>query len=99
MSGKSTPPPNEAQHSGAPICDTPAREDRHDDAHRPVLFVDIDGVISLFGFGSRDRPEGGFHWIDGIVHYIGAASGGRLARLAERYELVWASGWEEKANE
>ena len=42
---------------------------------------------------------GTFYQIDGIVHCIGSAAGERLKRLAERYELVWATGWEEKANE
>ena len=65
---------------------------------QPILFVDVDGVISLFGF-SAGEPPGTFHQIDGIVHCIGADAGRRLKRLAERYELVWATGWEEKANE
>ena len=66
---------------------------------KPVLFVDVDGVISLFGFNDhRDVPYP-FHWVDGIAHCIAADCGGRLERLAERYELVWATGWEEKANE
>src|SRR2546423_15152184 len=68
-------------------------------AEPPVLFVDIDGVISLFGFGRPERPPGTFHSIDGIPHCIGHGCGPRLARLSERYELVWASGWEERANE
>ena len=34
-----------------------------------------------------------------MVHCIPPAGGERLRRLAERYELVWATGWEEKANE
>jgi hypothetical protein len=67
--------------------------------NRPVLFVDVDGVISLFGFDPSDRPKGTFHSIDGIPHLLGADAGERLMRLAERYELVWATGWEEKANE
>jgi hypothetical protein len=67
-------------------------------AQPPVLFVDVDGVISLFGF-SPGKPPGAFHQIDGIVHCIGAQAGGRLKRLAERFELVWATGWEEKAND
>ena len=66
---------------------------------RPILFVDVDGVISLFGFDPGGPPPGSFHSIDGIPHCIGAEAGGRLARLADRYELVWATGWEEKANE
>jgi hypothetical protein len=67
--------------------------------NRPVLFVDVDGVISLFGFNPSDSPPGRFHSIDGILHCIGHDAAARLARLAERYELVWATGWEEKANE
>jgi hypothetical protein len=64
----------------------------------PVLFVDVDGVISLFGF-APGNPPGAFHQIDGIVHCIGGDAGSRLRRLGQRYELVWATGWEEKANE
>ena len=67
--------------------------------NRPVLFVDVDGVISLFGFNPSDPLPGRFHSIDGILHCIGHDAAARLARLAQRYELVWATGWEEKANE
>ena len=71
----------------------PAREGH------PALFVDVDGVLSLFDpDGSRDMP-GPFHWIDGVAHCIPPDSGPLLERLARHYELVWASGWEEKANE
>lgn len=66
---------------------------------KPVLFVDVDGVISLFGFDPGAGPPGDFHWIDGIAHCIPAHSGPLLVRLAGRFELVWATGWEEKANE
>ena len=70
------------------------------DTQKPILFVDVDGVISLFGFSSStmDFP-GPFHWVDGIAHCIPEAAGARLEQLAERFELVWATGWEEKANE
>jgi hypothetical protein len=61
--------------------------------------VDVDGVISLFGFEPQTTPPGSFHSIDGILHCIGSDAGRRLARVAERFELVWATGWEEKANE
>ena len=33
------------------------------------------------------------------MHCINESCGPRLTRLSERYELVWATGWEEKANE
>ncbi len=73
------------------------RDESHKD--RPILFVDVDGVISLFGFERDVEPPGSFHMVDGIVHCIGSSAAARLARLAERFELVWATGWEEKANE
>jgi hypothetical protein len=66
---------------------------------RPILAVDIDGVISLFG--SEELPDEAttrFQLVDGVPHRISLAAGNRLLRLAERFELVWASGWEDKAN-
>jgi hypothetical protein len=67
---------------------------------RPILAVDVDGVISLFGF---DEPPGEdqaeYKLIDGMVHCISRAAGPRLRRLAEHYDLVWATGWEDRAND
>jgi hypothetical protein len=66
----------------------------------PLLAVDVDGVISLFGF---DQPPPGssarFELIDGVVHCISLAAGERLRRLDRHFDLVWATGWEEKAND
>jgi hypothetical protein len=61
--------------------------------------VDVDGVVSLFGFNPDGPLPGAFHSIDGIVHCIGNEAGPRLAQVADRFELVWATGWEEKANQ
>jgi hypothetical protein len=66
---------------------------------RPLLLVDVDGVISLFGFDPSDPPEGQFQFVDGIAHYLSATAGGHLRDLAETFELAWCTGWEEKANE
>ena len=66
---------------------------------KPVLFVDIDGVISLWGFDSNARPAGAFHNVDGVMHFLSSDAGNHLLRLHDRFELVWCSGWEEKANE
>jgi hypothetical protein len=67
---------------------------------RPLLAVDVDGVISLFGF---DQPPSGsaarFELVDGMVHCISLAAGERLMRLSDHFDLVWATGWEEKAND
>jgi hypothetical protein len=66
---------------------------------RPLLLVDIDGVISLFGFDHARPPAGRFITVDGIIHFLSQDSGARLRGLAEQFELVWCSGWEEKADE
>ena len=70
------------------------------DTHKPILFLDVDGVISVFGFSaSQNDFPGPFHWVDGVAHCIPETIGEHLELLAERFELVWATGWEEKANE
>jgi hypothetical protein len=70
-----------------------------DQSERPVLAVDVDGVISLFGFEDPDHPPGEFRLIDGVAHCISRPVGDRLRRLSEVYELVWATGWEDRAND
>jgi hypothetical protein len=65
----------------------------------PVLLVDVDGVISLFGFPMDKRPGGAFLAVDGIPHYLSSEAGEHLRVLASRFELVWCTGWEERANE
>jgi Swiss Army Knife RNA repair-like protein len=66
---------------------------------KPLLFLDIDGVLSLFGFASDSRPDGVWLNVDGIVHLISATAAEHLQRLGAAYEVVWCSGWEERANE
>jgi hypothetical protein len=88
----------------------PERTSRSDTAKavqgtsRPLLMVDIDGVISLFarpgtGWADRQPSEGSFHWIDGIPHFLSSIAAAHLLALSSSFELVWASGWEEKADE
>jgi HAD domain in Swiss Army Knife RNA repair proteins len=84
---------------------------------KPLLMVDIDGVISLFGvpghsgLGRPERrpdsdgedhiglPEGTFHSIDGTPHFLSSTAAAHLLELSEDFDLVWASGWEERAEE
>jgi hypothetical protein len=78
--------------------------------------VDIDGVISLFGFpahalagprsargtvalGLDGALNGALHTIEGIPHFLSRAAATHLLTLADDFDLVWCSGWEEKAEE
>jgi hypothetical protein len=70
------------------------------DSERPLLALDVDGVISLFGFeGPIGEAPGRFHLINGMPHCIPEGIGAMLARLTPHYEIVWATGWEDRANE
>ena len=56
---------------------------------RPLLLLDIDGVICLFGADDApDRIE-----LDGVSVAIAHQATEHLATLAVRFEIVWASSW------
>ena len=44
-------------------------------------------------------PQARYVAVDGIPHLISAQAGHRLARLAETFECVWCTGWEDRADE
>ena len=66
---------------------------------RPLLLIDVDGVISLFGFDHTTPPAGRYQLVDGIAHFLSDTAGDYLRQLAESFELAWCTGWEEKAND
>jgi hypothetical protein len=66
---------------------------------KPLLFVDVDGVISLFGFPADRPPAGSWLNVDGVIHLISATASEHLLRLGRTFELVWCTGWEDKADE
>ena len=67
---------------------------------RPILAIDVDGVISLFGFDSPPPPEvARWELIDGTPHLISIAAAERIRRLSGRFEPVWATGWQDRAND
>jgi hypothetical protein len=49
--------------------------------------------------GERDEFAGSLHAIEGVPHLLSHAAAAHLLELREQFELVWASGWEEKADE
>lgn len=68
-------------------------------SEKPLLLVDVDGVISLFGFPPHAQPAGRFAMVDGIAHFLSAGAGEHLRRLADVFEPIWCTGWEERAND
>ncbi len=66
---------------------------------RPLLLLDVDGVLSVFGFDLLARPAGPLVSVDGIPHLLSTEAAGHVLAIAADYELVWCTGWEEKADE
>jgi HAD domain in Swiss Army Knife RNA repair proteins len=92
---------NEPKHA---VSNPEAPDERPATSGRPLLMVDIDGVISLFsdgwGVGGTGATQpGSFHSIEGMPHFLSATAATHLLALEEDFELVWASGWEERADE
>lgn len=69
------------------------------DTQRPLLLIDVDGVISLFGFDPGNPPAGQFIVVDGMAHFLSATAGQHLRQLDGEFELAWCTGWDERANE
>jgi hypothetical protein len=65
----------------------------------PLLLVDVDGVISLFGFAPDKCPAGSWHQIEGIAHLLSVEAATHLLALRSEFDLVWCTGWEERADE
>lgn len=68
-------------------------------AERPFLFLDVDGVLSVYGFDGASADPRDLTMVEGIPHHIPAAMGPRVRRLLEPFETLWATGWGERANE
>jgi hypothetical protein len=68
-------------------------------AEPPILLIDVDGVLSLFGFDHVAPPPGFPVLVDGIPHWLSSGAGALLLRLARTFQCVWCTGWEERAEE
>lgn len=70
---------------------------------KPVRFVDIDGVISWWGLGSdvrpATRPDGAFHTVDGVMHFLSGVAGNHLLAHMSSCDLVGCAISKEKADE
>ncbi|MBJ7348686.1 MAG: hypothetical protein JHC87_08975 [Thermoleophilaceae bacterium] len=66
---------------------------------KPLLFVDVDGVISTWGFDHQGGAPGKFHNVEGIMHHIAPGTSERMHLLIPHFEMIWATGWGHRANE
>ena len=65
---------------------------------RPLLLVDVDGVLSLYG-GTRAEPGTVLGTqVDGIPHLLSRRAAAILRGLAPWFECAWCTGWEDRAD-
>jgi hypothetical protein len=65
---------------------------------RPLLLVDVDGVLALFDLDGGE-PAGTWHLIEGFPYYLASEAAQLLHTAAEHFDLVWCTGWEDRAND
>lgn len=82
---------------------------------KPLLLVDVDGVLCPFGWGPHNFDGGtvsetlaseiaeqhypGYDYSEEHYVHTSQENAKRLQRLSERFELAWCTGWLERANE
>lgn len=68
---------------------------------RPLLLIDVDGVIALFDLqrGDGAPPPGSWHLIEGFAYYLAHGPAALLHAAAEHFDLAWCTGWEDRAND
>lgn len=65
---------------------------------RPLLLLDVDGVLAPLGPGPAGEDLVSFT-ADGHHVAFARATPARLARLTRHFRLVWATSWQDGANE
>jgi hypothetical protein len=66
---------------------------------RPILLVDVDGVLNPWAAVACPYGYEEYDFIPGERVLLSAGHGELLASLATSYELVWATAWEHNANQ
>ena len=66
---------------------------------KPLLLVDVDGVLSVFNFDTVSPPPGRAVLIDGVPHLLSSHAADVLRSVSSRFECAWCTGWEERADE
>ena len=68
-------------------------------AQTPLLLVDVDGVLSLYGAARAEPGTLVGCLVDGIPHLLSRRAAAVLGGLIEDFECAWCTGWEERADE
>ncbi len=69
-----------------------------DSDSRPVLLVDVDGVLNPWHAESCPAGYHEYGFFPGERVLLSPGHGELLTSLASAYELVWATAWEHRAN-
>jgi hypothetical protein len=81
------------------LCDYPQQpRSRTDEGYCRGLGENMKAVgqqVPVLGYFEGGR----FQLVDGIAHFLSVTAGESLLALSDEYELVWCTGWEEKAND
>jgi hypothetical protein len=64
----------------------------------PLLLIDVDGVLSLYGGGRADPATLVGALVDGIPHLLSRRAATALLDLVPAFECVWCTGWEDRAD-
>jgi HAD domain in Swiss Army Knife RNA repair proteins len=65
---------------------------------RPLLLVDVDGVLNPWAADTCPDGYQEYDFFPGERVLLSPGHGELLTRLAEQFELVWATAWEHRAN-
>lgn len=66
---------------------------------RPLLLVDVDGVISLYGAAPAASDGLLGTLVDGVPHLLSRGAAAVLRALMRAFDCAWCTGWEERADE
>lgn len=66
---------------------------------KPVLLLDVDGVLAPFGAGPDKLHTHAEHSVDAISVWLHRDLKDMMQRLVQSFALIWGTMWENRANE